>query len=205
MPGLENLICSGLVINFNRRGITSIFDAFDTENIWYKTIEEILAEDRLTLRVSTTVCMNDNDNFFEKGQNLALKYGERDSKLYFWGFKLLTDGVGAIRTAWLTDAYVDDPPNKGYPLMDPVKMREGILRAEKSQYGVHVHACGTRAVEFALDTFAEAVNLGLVKGQRNSITHCDSINDKDFSRFGELGIIAALQPDMLTAYSKLGR
>ena len=183
--------------NLNSRGITSIMDALDTEPIWYQTIEKMLRDDRLSMRINTTVRITADDSFLEKGKELAKRFSDRHSKLYFWGYKLIADGVGAIRTAWMTDSYADDPHTKGYPLMDPGKMREGIIKAEKIGYGVHIHACGTRAVEFALDALEEAKSLELIKDQRNSITHLDSINDKDFPRFKELNVIASLQPDML--------
>ena len=181
----------------NRRGITSVMDALDTEDDWYQTMEKMLEENTLGLRINTTVRIIEDEDFIKKGQRLALRYSDREGKIYFWGYKLVADGVGAIRTAWMTDSYADDPHTKGYPLMDPGKMREGIIKAEKIGYGVHIHACGTRAVEFALDTFEEAESLGLIKDQRNSITHLDSINDKDFPRFKALNVTASLQPDML--------
>lgn len=41
------------------------------------------------------------------------------------------------------------------------------------------------------------IGKGYIQNQRNCITHNDTVNDKDFARFGQLGVVASLQPDML--------
>jgi predicted amidohydrolase YtcJ len=98
----------------------------------------------------------------------------------------------------MTDGYADKPEVSGYPLLNPQTMLERVLAIEKAGYGVHLHACGTRAAEYALDMIEQARLAGYVQKQRNSITHCDTVNDKDFPRFKALGVTASLQPDMLT-------
>lgn len=182
---------------FNKRGITSVMDALNTPPHWLKTIDQLLEANELSLRLALTAFLNEGDDFIECGKRLQEKYPSRTGLVSFWGIKALLDGVAGTKTAWMTDGYADDPEKKGYPSMDPEVLRSRVLEAESHGYGVHFHACGTRAVEFALDMVEEAKNKGLIKRQRNTITHCDSINNKDFSRFKELGVVASVQPDML--------
>lgn len=181
---------------FNRRGFTSTFDAFDTPANWYRALEDLRAEDNLNLRLSTSVLINSCDDYIERSRELAEKYPDKEAPITFWGCKVLADGVGGAHTAWMTDPYADDPSTSGDCLLPPEVMMDKVLKCQEAGFPVHVHACGTRAVEYALDIFEEAEKRG-IKHDRNSITHCDTVNAKDFPRFRELGITAALQPDMM--------
>ena len=182
---------------FNSRGITSCMDAMDTPRTWLDTINQLNGEGKLSLRLFCTSYMNDGDDYMERMQVVKELFKEEGSLVKFWGFKGLLDGVGGTRTAWMTDDYADAPGNKGYAVIDPETIRRRVMDVEEKGYGVHLHACGTRSVEYALDMIEEAVNKGYVQGQRNAVTHCDVINDVDFARFGKLNVIASLQPEML--------
>ena len=182
---------------FNRRGVTSVMDAMDTPENFLAALDRFAATDTLPLRLALTVLFTYNNEYQTAGEKLAARYNERDALIHFWGYKGLVDGVGGIHTAWMTDGYDDKPDVRGYPLLDPQIMKERVLWIEKNGWGVHLHACGTRAVEYGLDMIEQAVQEGFMVGQRNTITHCDTVNDKDFPRFRELGVVASLQPDML--------
>jgi predicted amidohydrolase YtcJ len=182
---------------FNRRGITSCMDAMDTPRAWLGTIKELDGEGKYSLRLFCTAYLNGGDDYMERMRLVKDMFGDEDSLVKFWGFKGLLDGVGGTRTAWMTGDYADDPGNRGYPLIDPDTIKRRVLDVEEKGYGVHLHACGTRAVEYGLDMIEEAIKKGCARGARNAITHCDTVNDKDFARFGKLNVIAALQPEML--------
>ena len=182
---------------FNRRGITSVMDAVDTPENYLSACTQLLSEGKLNLRLALTALFTFDEAYFETGSKLAAQYPSREALIHFWGYKCLMDGVGGIHTAWMTAPYADKPDTTGYPLLNPKTMLERLLHIEKAGYGVHLHACGTRAVEYGLDMIEQAQKAGYVTKQRNTITHCDTVNDKDFPRFKELGVIASLQPDML--------
>lgn len=181
----------------NRRGVTEVFDAFDTPDSWYDALEDLAAGGELNLRVNTSVVINEVDDFVARGQKLAAEYPDPEELITFWGFKMIGDGVGGAHTAWMTEPYADDPTCYGGCLVAPDTMKRKILECEAAGFPVHVHACGTQTVRHALDCFEEAVREGLVSDQRNVITHCDTVNLEDFARFRTLGIVAALQPDMM--------
>jgi predicted amidohydrolase YtcJ len=190
---------------FNRRGITSVMDALDTPAIWLDTIDELINDETFSLRLNCTTFINDTDAYMEHARNLIARYGDSGTGLVkFWGFKALLDGVGGTHTAWMTEDYADAPGNRGYPVVNPEVIMRRVLDVEQQGYGVHFHACGTRAVEYGLDMIEEARKRGYVRGQRNTITHCDTVNEKDFARFGALEVIAALQPDMLAPTRSYG-
>ncbi|MDR2522978.1 MAG: amidohydrolase [Synergistaceae bacterium] len=182
----------------NKRGVTSVMDAMDTPPAWLETLETLDGDGGLNVRVACTVCLNGKQDYLSRAKALESRFPNREGTITFWGFKALLDGVGGTHTAWMTDDYADAPGCRGYPLIDPKLIKSRVLDAEERGYGVHLHACGTRAVEFGLDLVEEASSRGFTRGQRNAITHCDTTNDRDFARFGELGVVASLQPEMLT-------
>lgn len=182
----------------NRRGVTETWDAFDTPATWYEALEGLEADGDLNLRVNTCVLINEGDDFVEKAQKLAECYGDKERFITFWGYKVIGDGVGGAHTAWMVEPYADDPTCTGGCLLDPEDMKRRILECERSGFPVHIHACGTATVRHGLDCFEAALEQGFCdKNRRNVITHCDTVCAEDFPRFRELGVVAALQPDMM--------
>ena len=181
----------------NRRGVTEVFDAFDTPQTWYEAVEDLKSEGLLNIRLNTSVLINGVDDYIEKGLDLAKRYPNREDYITFWGFKVVGDGVGGAHTAWMTEPYADDPTCFGACLMDPDEMKRRVLECLGTGHPIHIHACGTATVHHALDCIEEATAHGLTRGERNVITHCDTVNAEDFARFRSLGIVAALQPDMM--------
>ena len=182
----------------NRRGVTEVWDAFDTPQSWLDALDSLDADGKLNMRVNTCVLINEGDDFVERGQKQLERYSNPKALVNFWGFKVIGDGVGGAHTAWMVEPYADQPDVHGACLLDPEDMKRRILECEKAGLPVHVHACGTATVRHALDCFEEAQKQGLCdKSRRNVITHCDTVCESDFPRFKELGIVAALQPDML--------
>lgn len=181
----------------NQRGITAVMDAMGLSDNWLKTMEELDQTGQLSLRIDMVTVLNFCNDFLDVAKKLQAKYPNKIDKLHFLGLKTVIDGVGGIKTAWMTDAYADDPACKGYPWMDELELKKRMLAGAQAGFGIHAHACGTRAVEFALDVYEEVINKGYIKNQRNCITHNDTVNDKDFVRYGQLGVVASLQPEML--------
>lgn len=186
------------IADLNRLGVTSALDACEVDELWYQSLEELRTKNELGLRLSTTVWLNSVPEYMEAARTLSRRFPDRDDLIWFWGFKLITDGVPDMRSAWMSDDYADAPGECGAPIIDTEKARLDVLTCEKEGYGVHIHACGSRAVEYSLDLFAEARKQGLTGGHRNAIAHCFSVNQSDFARFGELDVVPVMQPEMLS-------
>ncbi len=107
--------------------------------------------------------------------------------------KIFADGVIEARTAALLEPYLDDPASRGEPNWSPEALDAIVVRLAESDFNVHIHAIGDRAVRISLDAFERALAKTSARGQRHQIAHLELIDPADISRFRTLGVIANFQ------------
>jgi predicted amidohydrolase YtcJ len=73
-------------------------------------------------------------------------------------------------------------------------MNEIFAAANAEGFQIHVHSIGDAATRQVLDAFAYALDQNGPGDYRNLITHLQLVDPDDIPRFGELNIIANLQP-----------
>lgn len=172
-------------------GITSFHDAgASAPNValFYK----LKNEDRLRVRLYVML-QRDNrllQEWYKKGPDI-----DPEHWLTVRAIKLYCDGALGSRGAWLLEPYTDRPDFSGFPTisMDTVLQiaREGLT------YGFQVcsHAIGDRANREVLDRYELAFNENpdKAKNHRFRIEHAQHLHPNDIPRFGQLGVIPALQ------------
>jgi len=110
--------------------------------------------------------------------------------------KGFADGSLGSRTAWFFDPYTDDASNRGVPqpLMSPPSRMEAAVRgANAAGIQTAIHAIGDRAISEMLDIYARDGGPD-PRIHRFRIEHAQHMRPQDFKRFGELGIVASMQP-----------
>jgi predicted amidohydrolase YtcJ len=103
----------------------------------------------------------------------------RHASLRVCGAKIFMDGSGAAPTAWMyqewnrnrTEVAVN---NRGYPQIDPTIFREQVQLFVDADVGIGVHAIGDRAIDWVVDSFAEALAKHPRKNLRLSIIHANT-------------------------------
>jgi predicted amidohydrolase YtcJ len=67
---------------------------------------------------------------------------------------------------------------------------------DRRGWQIMTHALGDRAVRMALDAYARTakVNPAPARGRRHQTEHVETIDPAEVPRFGQLGVIASLQP-----------
>lgn len=131
-----------------------------------------------------------------------------DDKLHLNGVKIYLDGALGSRGASLKAPYSDAPGNKGLSFLTPAQLRNLMSRAAMDKFQVAVHAIGDDANGQVLDAVSELRET--YKGDRRwRIEHAQVVDPADIKRFGELGVIASMQPvhqtsDRLMAEARLG-
>ena len=112
--------------------------------------------------------------------------------------KLFKDGSIGSRTALMRQDYVDDPGNKGVPVMDQELADALVERAAKAGMQVVTHAIGDRAVEGTVDSYEKV----LVEGKnplRHGVVHFQCMDKALLERTAGMGILALVQPVFLHA------
>src|SRR5258705_10642337 len=108
--------------------------------------------------------------------------------------KMMVDGVVESHTAAMLEPYSDDPSTKGKLFWDPAKYSAAVAELDKRGLQLFTHAIGEYGVRTALDAYAHAGQVNHTNDRRPRIEHIETITAADIPRFGQLGVIASMQP-----------
>jgi predicted amidohydrolase YtcJ len=192
-------------------GITSAQD----NSVWedFLIFEDLENEDKLTLRIAEWLPF---DAPLEVLQARRSHHPQSDHLLRTTMLKGFMDGSLGSLTAALQAPYVDDPGNSGLPRYEQGRLNQMARERVRAGFQLGFHAIGDRAVEMALNAFAEARRdarergRGPAQGFRFRVEHAQVTTPEQVKRFAELDAIASMQPshlltDMRWAEARLGK
>ena len=109
--------------------------------------------------------------------------------------EVTVDGALGSRSAWMLDAYNDEPGEMGINVTPMDRVREIAEIAMEEDYQLAVHAIGDRANRETLDLYADLFDQAGVNGDslRWRIEHAQHLHPDDISRFSDRGVIASMQ------------
>ncbi len=176
-------------------GVTQLHDmgvVERPEEAWANLEAYRAAEERgaLPVRIYAFVPIEDRARLSEH----VAEHGRGSERLWWGGVKGFVDGSLGSGTAWMHDAFDDEPGNRGLPLGDPEKLRRAILDADSRGHQVAVHAIGDRANDWLLDVFQEVGETHGPRDRRLRIEHAQHLAPGAAERFGALGVLASIQP-----------
>jgi predicted amidohydrolase YtcJ len=175
-----------------RNGITSFHDAgASRENI--ELFKKFKKEGKLTSRLYVMITGFDRDlvyEYFRKGPDVDSTHW-----LTVRSVKLNCDGALGSRGAWLLEPYTDRPDFSGMATLPMDTVMKTSREALKAGFQVCSHAIGDRANKEILDRYEIAFKENPVKAEdhRFRIEHAQHIHPNDIPRFGQLGVIPAMQ------------
>jgi predicted amidohydrolase YtcJ len=129
----------------------------------------------------------------ETGIDLGLRTGFGDDWLRLGPMKIFTDGSLVGRTAAMSAPFEGDPGNSGYLQADADQLTERIIEAHRAGWRVAAHAIGDRAIDLALDAFADAADQHPRARPRHRIEHFAAARPDQVARAAKLGVIAVGQ------------
>jgi predicted amidohydrolase YtcJ len=129
----------------------------------------------------------------ETGIDLGLRTGFGDDWLRLGPMKIFTDGSLVGRTAAMSAPFEGDPGNSGYLQADADQLTEMIIEAHRAGWRVAAHAIGDRAIDLALDAFADAADQYPRARPRHRIEHFAAARPDQVARAAKLGVIAVGQ------------
>lgn len=173
------------------KGITTFEDAgspFTTVD----TLKRMADNHELKLRVWMMLRMS-NEQLAPKLDQYRM-IGEGGNYFTVRAIKRQIDGALGSRGAWLLAPYTDKPDSSGLNTEDPADIRKTAELAIQHGYQLCVHAIGDRANREVLNIYEDTFQAHPdQKDLRWRVEHAQHLSPADIPRFGQLGVIAAMQ------------
>jgi predicted amidohydrolase YtcJ len=174
-----------------KKGVTTFEDAgssFSTIDLFKKMVEEGKMGVRLWVMIREST-----DQLREKLSSYKIiNFGDRH--LSVRAIKRVMDGALGSRGAWLLEPYNDLPGSTGLNTTSVQDITETAEIAMEHGFQLCVHAIGDRANRETLDIYESIFRANPAKRDlRWRIEHAQHLHPSDIPRFGQLGVIAAMQ------------
>lgn len=178
-------------------GVTGWQDAWVTPDILqaYGALDEA---GELTMRVSASLWWDRHrgreqiDELVERGRDAT------SGNLRATTVKIMTDGVVENCSCALLEPYEDPGAypqgHRGLSYIDDEELRSAVVALDARGVQVHMHAIGDRACRDALDAVEAARAANGPSDNRHHVAHLQVVHPNDVRRFGELGVVANIQP-----------
>jgi len=167
-------------------------------------VEEMDKEGKLICYEQASFVVNNTDDYLEQvAEAIRLRDETAGGNFEMTTVKFFVDGIIENAGAYLMEPYSDMAGENwfGTPLWEGEKaitrMGEAIAKANENGMTCHFHCMGDRAVSDVLDAIEYAATLigkEKVRECRNAIAHLALVNEGDFARFADLGMVAVLNP-----------
>jgi hypothetical protein len=122
------------------------------------------------------------------------RLGRGDDWVWIGGVKGYMDGSLGSTTAYFYQPYEDDLSTSGLLTTPEDSMRAWIGAADSAGLQVAVHAIGERANGILLQIFDSVAQAHGTRDRRFRVEHAQHLRREDIGRFGDLGVVASMQP-----------
>jgi predicted amidohydrolase YtcJ len=168
-------------------GITSVTDVSAGTDVG--VYQELLRQGKLKTRVYGCSTLGD----YERWERTGVRHAFGDAMLRVGCLKGYADGSLGSTTAWLFEPYLDDPTTTGLA-MDVAKALQDAINADKAGLQIKIHAIGDRANAEILNIYEKLGEANGSRDRRPSIEHAQHLRQEDIKRFGQLKVVASMQP-----------
>lgn len=158
-----------------------------------RVYQALLRAGQLHLRISAGVRLLDWKQMADRG----IETGFGNSMLHFGGLKSFADGGLGAQTAWMMRPYTNNPRNSGLAsdeLQNADAMYSDMLGGDRVHMQLITHAIGDRANHTILDMYQRVEQADGPRDRRLRIEHAQHLLPADIARFGQLHVIASMQP-----------
>ncbi len=174
-----------------KHGVTSFHDAGSE----FSTIDGLkrLADEK-QLRLRMYVMIRDSNELLAQNLKSRRLIGHADNFLTVRSIKRSIDGALGAHGAWLLSPYEDMPTSVGLNTSSIESVEETARLAAENDFQLCVHAIGDKANQAVLDIYEKQFSkTPSTEARRWRIEHAQHLDPADISRFGKLGVIAAMQ------------
>src|SRR6266581_2572999 len=153
----------------------------------YKRLERA---GRMTLRVAVYLPIED----WRTVSDSVHRDGAGDDWVRIGGVKGYMDGSAGSRTAFFFEPFSDSAGYYGLIRQPEAEMRAWVGAADLAGLQIAVHAIGDRANAIILAIYDSVARAHGRRDRRFRVEHAQHLRPQDIPRFGNLGVIASMQP-----------
>jgi len=178
-------------------GLTSLQDNSGWED--FQVYAQLKKEGKLTARIAEWLPFTAP---LARLEEMRKQGGTTDLWLRTTGLKGVVDGALGGRTAAMIEPYSDQGSTSGILILEAERLKQMAVERDKAGFQINLHAIGDRANRAALDAFAAVRAANGARDSRHRVEHAQIVALSDIPRFGQLGVIASMQPTHQTTDSR---
>lgn len=160
----------------------------------FSAYENLQAEGSLTARIDIGKPLTSDTERLKQYNELKKKYPAASNWIRFGYLKAFIDGTIGSGTALMHEPFTDNPGTSGLSMMPYEEFEKMVVAADSMGFQIGVHAIGDKGNNWTLNAYEKALNLNGRRDSRHRDEHSQTLSQTDIPRFGELGVIASMQP-----------
>jgi predicted amidohydrolase YtcJ len=181
-----------------RHGVTSVQNMANspddpTQPANFREFQKFAREGKLTVRIYESMPLRDWRTLADLG--VVAPFG--NATLRLGNLKEFADGALGSETAWMDEPFSNHPESSGISSADlehPEQFYAMLHGADRAGLQISIHAIGDRANRTILDMYARLEKDDGPADRRLRIEHAQHLHPEDIARFGQLHVIASMQP-----------
>ena len=160
----------------------------------FEMYEKLQNDGLLTCRIDIGKSLTGDTSLLAEYIKLSEKYPKTDNWIRFGYLKSFFDGSMGSGTALMFEPYNDNPESSGLAMMTYEEFENMVVTADKYGLQIGVHAIGDKGNNWTLNAFEKAIELNGRRDSRHRNEHSQTVQQSDFPRFAQLGVIPSMQP-----------
>jgi predicted amidohydrolase YtcJ len=172
-------------------GVTSIQNAGGADFEAYETLQK---QGFLTSRIDIGAPLTGDKSVLLQYKEKEKKYSKDGNWIRFGYLKAFADGSMGSSTALMFEPFTDNPSTSGLAMWPYEELEKMVVTADKMGFQIGIHAIGDKANNWILNAYEKAIKVNGNRDSRHRDEHTQTLQLSDIPRFGQLGVIASMQP-----------
>lgn len=160
----------------------------------FEAYEKLRKDGQLTSRIDIGEFLTSNSAELSKFLEEKQKHPQDSNWIRFGYLKVFIDGTIGSGTALMFEPFADNPKSSGLAMMSYNEFENMVVKADKMGFQIGVHAIGDKGNFWTLNAYEKAQQVNGKRDSRHRDEHAQTLQLSDIPRFGQLGVIASMQP-----------
>ena len=188
--------------DFNQFGITSVLDPGLLPSVLH-AYQSVYRDGGLSVRMNLMPSWHgfydeeDASQIIAKTRALGAFTGIGDEWLKMGGLKMAIDGGTSSRSAWMYAPFEGESEVGDFNRLSPADLYRFFREAQEMGWDVGIHTTGDKAMDVAVDTFAQVAKDVPRADMRHNIIHAYFPSDRALAQMAEHQIGAVIQPTFI--------